>query len=178
MRIAFSGSVARKVFGAGKDAFAPHRAIEHPRIRHHFLRITSVAAALERIVGRVVIGDVEHGAEIQIETEEPENLSREFAVRFDELGVSFVTKGLRIRRLFTDEAQAGNTPPFLVNGDEGLDLRDVSEVIDQLSQLLGRLDIPTKKNVAAGLQFFQASGCFRVEFETGDAGEEQLAKVQ
>jgi hypothetical protein len=66
----------------------------------------------------------------------------------------------------------------LVNGDEGLDLRDVSEVIDQLSQLLGRLDIPTKKNVAAGLQFFQASGGFRVEFETGDAGEEQLAKVQ
>ena len=178
MRIAFGRSVAREVLGTGKDAFASHGAIEHACIGHHFLRITAITTALEGVVCGVVIRDVEHRAEIEIETEEAQKLTREFAMGLDELGVPFIAQRLCIGRFFTDEAQTGNAATLLINGDEWLDVREIAQVIDELPQLLWGFDVTTEKDVSAGLEFLETGGGFGVEGRTGNAGEEQLAEVR
>jgi hypothetical protein len=39
-----------------------------------------------------------------------------------------------------------------------------------------RLDVAAKQNERSGLNAAKCSGCFRVEFGTGDAGHEKLAE--
>jgi hypothetical protein len=94
----------------------------------------------------------------------------------DELGIPFIAQRLCIGRFFTDEAQTGDAATFLINGDERLDVREITQVIDELPQLLWGFDVTTEKDVTAGLEFLETGGGFGVEGRTGDAGEEQLAE--
>jgi hypothetical protein len=97
-------------------------------------------------------------------------------VLFDEGGVAFVAEGLGVRRFLADEAEAGDAAAFLVNGDEGLDVGEVAEVIDEFAELFGADDVAAEEDEAAGLEFFEAGGGGGVEFGSGDAGEEELAE--
>lgn len=133
MGIALGGAVAREVFGAGEDALGAHGAIEHAGIVDDLLGVFAPAAAFEGVVGGIVVGDVEDGAEVEIEAEEAEDLAGEFAVLFDEVGVAFVAKGLGIGRFLADEAEAGDAAALLVNGDERLDVGKVAEVVDEFA---------------------------------------------
>jgi hypothetical protein len=94
----------------------------------------------------------------------------------DEAWVSFIPQGLSVGRLFTNEAEARDAATFLVDGDDGFDLRKVSQVINQLPYLLGALNVPAKQNVATRLELAEALGCLRLQDGTGDTSEEQLGK--
>ena len=176
MGIALGGAVAGEVFGAGEDALGAHGTVEHAGVVDDLLGVFAPAAAFEGVVGGVVVGDVEDRAEVEVEAEEAENLAGEFAVLFDEVGVAFVAKSLGVGRFLADESEAGDAAAFLVDGDEGFDVGQVAEVVDEFAELLGGDDVATEDNEAAGLEFFEAGGGFGVEFGAGDAGEEELAE--
>jgi hypothetical protein len=101
------------------------------------LGVFAPASAFEGVVCGVVVGDVEDRAEVEVEAEEAEDLAGEFAVLFDEVGVAFVAKGLGIGRFLADESEAGDATAFLVDGDEGFDVGQVAEVVDEFAELLG-----------------------------------------
>ena len=95
---------------------------------------------------------------------------------FDEGGVAFVAEGLGVGGFLADEAEAGDAAAFLVDGDEGLDVGEVAEVIDEFAELFGADDVAAEEDEAAGLEFFEAGGGGGVEFGAGNAGEEELAE--
>jgi chromosome segregation and condensation protein ScpB len=83
---------------------------------------------------------------------------------------------LRIRRLLANQTQPRNASAFLINRDEGLDVRDVAEVSDEFAELSRTLDVPAEKDEATGLELFETGGGFGVEFGTGDAHEKELTE--
>lgn len=176
MGIALGGAVAREVFCAGKDALGAHGAVEHASVIDDLLGVFAPAAALERVVGGIIVGDVEDGAEVEIEAKESENLAGEFAVLLDEIWVTFVAESLCVWGFLPDEAQAGDAASLLVDGDEGLDVGQVAKVVDEFAELFRRDDVPPEENKAARLKLFEAGGGFLVKFRTWDAGKEELAE--
>lgn len=154
-----------------------HGTIEHAGVVDDLLRVFSPAASFQRVVGGVVVGDIEDGAEVEVETEEAEDLAGEFPVLFDKVGVALVTQRLGVWRFLANETEAGNAATFLVNGDEGFDFRQVTKVVNEFTELFRRNDVPTEEDEAAGLEFLEASGRFRVEFWARDASEEELTEM-
>jgi hypothetical protein len=91
--------------------------------------------------------------------------------------VSFDAQLLGIGRLVANIAQPRNAPAFLVDGDDGFDLAQVPQVIAELSQLRGILQVPAEENETAGLELFEPRGGGTVEFRGGDSSEKKLAKT-
>lgn len=133
MRVARTTRIAGKMFAAGKDARALQGIIEGPCIVDHLRWIISVAAAAQGIVRVVVEGDIEHGAEIEIEPEHAQEPSGNITMLSNEREVSAITELIRIGRLVADEFQAGDTSTFLVDRDNRLDVTDVPKIVDQLA---------------------------------------------
>jgi hypothetical protein len=59
------------------------------------------------------------------------------AVTLDEFGIAFVAQCLRVGRLLADQPQSRNTPAFLIDRDERLNVREVAQVVDQFAELSG-----------------------------------------
>lgn len=174
--VTFSGAITGEVLGAGQDALGAHGAVEDASVVDDLLSVFAPATAFEGIVGGVVVGDVEDGAEVEIEAEVAEQLAGEFAVLFDELGVTFIPKGLGIGGLLSDETEAGDAAAFLIDGDERFNVGEIAQVVDEFAELLRGDDISAKEDEAAGLELFETGGRIGVEFRSGDTGEEELAE--
>ena len=78
--------------------------------------------------------------------------------------VAFVAQLLRIRRFLADQPQARNASTFLIDGDDRLDLRDITQIVDQLSQLFGLLDVASEKDKPARLHAAEHGSGVRIEF--------------
>ena len=89
----------------------------------------------------------------------------------DEIAVALFTELLGIGWLAANEAEAGNATALLIDRDEGLDLAEVAQIVDELSQLIRRLDISTEENKSSRLEFAEFSRRFRIEFRSRHAGE-------
>lgn len=176
MGVTFSGAITGEVLGAGEDALGAHGTVEDAGVVDDLLSVFAPATAFEGIVGSVVVGDVEDGAEVEIKAEVAEQLAGEFAVLFDELRVTFIPKGLGIGGLLADETEAGDATTFLVDSDERLNVREIAQVVDKFAELLWGDDVSSKEDEATGLEFFETGGGVGVEFGAGDAGEEELAE--
>ena len=83
MWIAFGGAVTGKVLGTTQDTFAAQGAVEDSGVVDDLLGIFAPAAAFEGVVRRVVLADVEHGAEVEIEAKQAQDLASEFAMLLD-----------------------------------------------------------------------------------------------
>ena len=71
--------------------------------------------------------------QIEIKTKHAQNLRRQLTVTFDQFPVAFFAQLLSIRRLAADQAQTRHTTTFLVDCYEGLNLRQIAQIIDQLA---------------------------------------------
>ena len=69
MRVHIGAAVGGKMFSTTEDATGPHGAIEDAGFGDDFLGIAPIAAAFERVVRRIVVGNIEDRAEIEIEAE-------------------------------------------------------------------------------------------------------------
>jgi hypothetical protein len=136
--------VAGKVFAAAQHSGGAEGVVECGGFLVDFGGGAAIAAAPQGIVGFVVEGNVEHGAEVEIESENPEDASCEIAVALDEIEVAFVAKLLGVWRLAAEELEAGDAAAFLVDGDDGLGVAEVAKVIDELAELDGGFDIATE----------------------------------
>ncbi len=111
----------------------------------------SVTATLERIVRLVIKRNVEHRAEIEVETEKPEEPAGDFAMTPHEGDIVSVPELLGIRRLVADQPQPRNPTAFLVDRDDRFHLAEVAQIVDQLPELRRALNVAAKENVSARL---------------------------
>jgi hypothetical protein len=94
----------------------------------------------------------------------------------DQIDVVFVAQLLCVWRLVANKAQSRDAASFLVDGNNGLDLAKVAQIIDELSKLRCALDIASEKNERPGLHAPKQAGGFRIEFFARNTGHDQLTK--
>jgi hypothetical protein len=176
MGVERGAGVAGVVFAAGEDAFGLEGFVEGAGVADDLGDVVAVAASAEGVVGFVVEGDIEDGTEVEIEAEHAKEAAGDFAVAADEVEIAFIAELVGIRRLVADELEAGDAAAFLIDGDDGLDDAEVTEVVDEFAKLGGRLDVATEEDEAAGLEAAEDGGGVGVEDGAGDAGEEELAE--
>ena len=103
--------VAREVLSTGEDSRGAERGIKDPRLLDDLVGGCSVTASTKGVVGFLVEGDIEDGAEVEVETENPQELSGQFAMAGDEFRVPLVSELAGIWRLVAEEFQSGDASP-------------------------------------------------------------------
>ena len=106
----------------------------------------------------------------------PQQPARDGAVALDEPEVVLVAELDGVGRFVADLPQPRDAPAFLIDGDDRLDGAQVAQVVDELPQLRGRLDVSPEEDEPARLDAPEGGGGVGVEREAGDAGEEELAE--
>src|SRR2546421_8069849 len=103
MRVRFRTGVTGKMFAATRDSLVAHRVVEHAGVANDLLDGFPITTTAQRIIGVVIEGDVEHRAEIEIESENAEQTSGDVAVPADKIDIVLVAQLLRVRRLAPDQ---------------------------------------------------------------------------
>src|SRR6266404_475207 len=168
--------VTGEMFAAARDPLPSHSGIEYTSIAHDLLDIFSVAPAAQRILSVIIKGDVQHRTKIQIEPEKAQQTSGDLAMAPNQVEVILVAQLLRARRLTANQAQSRHTPAFLVDGNDRLDVAEVAQIIDKLSELRRTLDVACEKNKGTRLDASKQGGRFRIDFLARHTGHDQLTK--
>ena len=87
VRIDTRVGIAREMLAAAEHTLLAHGAVEGPGIARHGGGVMTVGAVAERVVGFVIEGDIEHGREVEIEAEEPEQVAGQRAVALNQADV-------------------------------------------------------------------------------------------
>src|SRR5215468_2708787 len=106
------------MFAAARDPLLSHRFVKCPSVSDDLLYGLAVATAAQRIVSIIIKGDVENGAQIQIESEKPQQTTGDIAVAPDQIDIIFISELLRVRRFVADQAQSRNATALLIDGDD------------------------------------------------------------
>src|ERR1700693_6284048 len=134
------------MFAAAPDPLVAHRVVKRSCIAHNLLDRFAVTTAAQRIVRVVVEGNIQHGTKIEIESENTQQATRDVAVSPNKIEIVLVAQLLRVRRFAADQSQTRNAAAFLIDGDDRLDLAEITQIIDQLSQLRSALAVAPEKN--------------------------------
>lgn len=169
--------VAGKVFSATENAGGAKAIIEGAGFLNHLGHIAAIASAPERVVSFIIEGNIEHGTEVEVESEQAEDASGDVSVATYESEVPAVAELLGVGGLVADELESGNSPAFLIDGDDRFHLTEIAEVVDELAELRGGLNIASEENEAAGLDLAEEAGGFGIEFGAGDADEQELTGI-
>ena len=116
--IACGRGVAREVLSTGEDSRGAESGIKDSRLLDDLVGSRSVTASTKGVVGFLVEGDIKDGAEVEVETENPKELSGQFAMAGDEFGIALVAELAGIRRLVAEEFQSGDAASFLVDRND------------------------------------------------------------
>src|SRR5438552_549386 len=122
MGIALCGRVTGKVFTATGNRLPAHCVIECAGVADDLLNRFSITTATQRIVCVVIERNVEHRAQIEVESEESQQSTGDVAVPPNEIDIVLVAQLLGIGRLVADQTQARDATAFLADADNGLDL--------------------------------------------------------
>src|ERR1044071_4519026 len=109
------------MFTATSYPLPSQRAIERTGVANDLFGCFPVTTPAQRIVCLVIERNVQNWAQIQIETEKPEQPSCDLAMTTDEIYIIPVAELLSIRRFATDQSKARNAASFLINSNDGLD---------------------------------------------------------
>jgi hypothetical protein len=164
------------MFATARDPLLAHGLIERAGIAHNLLDIFSVAPAAQRVFGVIIEGNVEHGTKIQIEPEKAQQSSGDIAVAPDQIDIVFIAQLLRVRRFASDAPQSRDAPAFLIDCNNGLDVAQVAQIVDELSELRRALEVASEENECSRLHAPKQAGCFRIEFFPGNTRHDQLTK--
>jgi hypothetical protein len=176
MRIDGCRGVTGKMFTAARDPLLSHCVVERAGVADNLLDRLAVTTAVQRIVGGVIEGNVEHWTKIEIKTEQAQQSSGDVTVTADKIDIVFIAQLLGVRRLIADQTQSRNAAAFLINRDDRLDLGEIAQIIDQFAQLRGALDVAPKKNETTGLHSPKQFRGFRIQFFSRNTGKDKLAK--
>ena len=94
----------------------------------------------------------------------------------DQIDVAFVAQLLRVRRFISDQPQSRNAAAFLVNGDNRLDLTQITQIIDELPELRGSLDVAAEEDKRSRLDAPKQVSCFRIQLFAGHTSHDQLTQ--
>jgi len=136
MGIAGSRGVAREVLAAGEDAGGLQGLVENACHRNDLISAGPVASPPKGVVGLVVEGDVEDRTEVEIEPEDTQKLSSELSMAGNKLKITFVTELAGVGWFVAEELEAGDSASFLVDGDDRLDVAELTETVGESPQLI------------------------------------------
>src|ERR1700757_351455 len=134
------------MFAATGDPLLTHGVIKRTGIAHNLLDVFPVAPAAQRILSVLIERNVEHGTKIQIESEKAQQTSGNVAVAPDQIDVIFIAQLLRVRRFVSDPPQSRDAPAFLIDRNDGLDVAQLAQIVDEFSELWRALKVASKNN--------------------------------
>src|SRR5580765_7277418 len=135
------------MFATAGDPLPAQGLVKRTGVAHNLFHIFPVAAAVQRIFGVIVEGNVEHRTKIEIEPEKAQQTSRDIAVAPDQIDIVFIAQLLRVRRFVSDAPQSRDASAFLIDCNDWLDLADVAQIVDELSELCPTFEIASEENV-------------------------------
>ncbi len=162
------------MFAAAGDPLPAHGLIKRTGIAHNLFDVFSVTPAVQRVFGVIIEGNVEHRTKIEIESEKAQQTSGDVAVAPDQIDIILIPQLLRVRRFVSDAPQSRDASAFLIDCDDRLDVAQVAQIVDELSELRRALEIASEKNVCPRLHAPKQTGCFRIEFFSGNTRHYQL----
>src|SRR4029077_15450749 len=139
--------VPRKMFAAAGDALLTHGLIECAGVAHDLFHIFPVTPAVQRVFSVIIEGNVEHRTKIEIEPEKAQQTSGDVAVAPDQIDIVLLAQLLRVRRFVSDAPQSRDAPAFLIDRNNGLDVAQVAQIVDELSELRRALEVASEDNV-------------------------------
>ena len=160
--IARCRGVAGEVLAAGEDSGGLHRAVKDAGHFNDLIRSGAVAPPAKGVIRLVIKGDVEHGTEVEIKSEKPEQFPGERAMPCDQDRISFLTQLSGIGRFIAQKFEPGDPSSFLVDGDDRLDGAEFAELIGEPAELCGCLNIAAKENESPRLNPADEIGIFRI----------------
>src|SRR4029077_15051467 len=122
MGIDHRSRITGEMFPAAGDARSPQRVVKRRRVPDYLLDRFSVTATTQGIVRVVIKRNIEHGTEIEVETEQSQQVPGDFTMLANQRDVSPVAQLLSIRRFVSDQSQPRHPATFLVDGNDRLDL--------------------------------------------------------
>ena len=164
------------MFAAAGDPLPAHGLIKRTGIAHNLLDIFSITPAVQRVFGVIIEGNVEHRTKIDIEPEKAQQTSGDVAVAPDQIDIVLVAQLLRVRRFVSDAPQSRHASAFLIDRNNGLDLAQVAQIVDELSELRRALEVASEENECPRLHAPKQTGCFRIESFSGNTRHDQLTK--
>ena len=162
------------MFAAAGDPLLAHSLIKRTGIAHNLLDVFSVASAAQGILSVLIELNVEHGTKIQIESEKAQQTSGDVAVAPDQIDIVLLAQLLRVRRFVSDAPQSRHAPAFLIDRNNWLDVAQVAQIVDELSELRRALEVASEENECSRLHASEQPGCFRIEFFSGNTRHYQL----
>src|SRR5436190_3439538 len=123
------------MFAAAGDPLPAHGLIKRTGIAHNLFDVFSVTPAVQRVFRVIIEGNVEHRAKIEIEPEKTQQTSGDIAVAPDYIDVVFIAQLLRVRRFVSYAPQSRDASAFLIDCDDRLDLTQIAQIVDELSEL-------------------------------------------
>src|SRR5438874_7421117 len=121
MGIDHGSGITGKMFPTAGYPRGTQGIIKRSRVPDHLLDRFSVTATTQGIIRVVIKRNVEHGTEIEIETEQSQQISGDVAVLANQLDVSFVAQLLSARRFVSNQAQPRHSATFLIDSNDRLD---------------------------------------------------------
>jgi hypothetical protein len=80
----------------------------------------------------------------------------------NESGNTFFSELLSVWRLVSDEFEARDPATFLVDGNDRLDPRQISQVLDKLPKLRSRANVTPKENIPSRLYLAENASGLRI----------------
>src|SRR5262245_14069316 len=161
------------MFATARDPLPSHCFVERTRISYNLVHGFPITPAAQRILSVIIERNVEHGTKIEIEPKKAQQTCGDIAVSSDEIDIVLVAQLLRIRRFVSDQAQSRYASALLIDRDDWLDVAQVAQIVDELSQLRRAFEIAAKKNVCPRLHTLKQTGCFRIKFFSGNTRHDQ-----
>src|SRR6476646_11273869 len=123
------------MFAAAGDPLPAHGFIKRTGVAHNLFHIFAVTPAVQRVFSVIIEGNVEHRTKIEIEPEKAQQTSRDIAVAPDQIDIVLLAQLLRVRRFVSDAPQPRDASAFLIDCNDWLDLAEVAQIVDELSEL-------------------------------------------
>ena len=177
VRVEAGRGIAGEMLAAAHHSGGPQCLVEGSGFFNDLGDIAAVAAPAERVVGLVVKGNVQHGAEVQVESENAQDAAGDVSMTADQIQIPAVAELLGIGRLVADEFEAGHASTLLVDRDDRLHAAQIAEVVDELAELLGGLDVSAEEDESSGLDLTEEAGGFGIEFCAGNTNEKKLTGI-
>src|SRR5215831_13876464 len=156
------------MFAAARDPLPSHCSVERASVAHHLIDSFPVAAAIQRILSVIVERNVEHRTKIEIEPENAQQASGDVTVSPDKIEIVLIAQLLGVWRFVSDAPQSRDAPAFLIDCNDRLDVAQVAQIVDELSELRRVSEIASEENVCPGLHPPKQAGRFRIEFFAGN----------
>ena len=119
-------SAGWKMFATGLHAIVAEVGVKHSCIANDLLGVGAITATSECVVGRVIVGNIEHWAEVHIKSKESEDVGGEFSVTGNVVWVVFFSELLGRWRFGSHDSSARDTPTFLIDGNDWGDFAKVA----------------------------------------------------